>query len=164
MSGKKDIYSTPETRPLLSVEERAEYIIEYFAIIKGTNQKFSTDTVYKGYKIGDPKGLYYLNKQYHAGNLNLSPEKKRLLKQHGILRISKEEKERIKNQYGIEEIDAEKILKEHESIESFILKYKRRECEFGFNKKSFIGARCVAISIKDMTVLKKRNYYEFWAR
>ena len=72
--------------------------------------------------------------------------------------MSKQELEKTQNPYGFPEIALKKIIKNFGSVENFIDKYKKGECENNYSGVKIEGARAITISKKDMTVIQKKNY------
>lgn len=215
-------------RVSLSNEEKLKLMQEYIESIKGTDEKFTSDSIYKGYNVGsmrqnlrasywngtlkideellekfkesgiiieeperkrislqkqyeflieasrksgkelekieDETGLKYskvrnyIQIAYNKGQLKLEPEQIEKLKQNGILYLSKQELEKTQNPYGFPEIALKKIIKNFGSVENFIDKYKKGECENNYSGVKIEGARAITISKKDMTVIQKKNY------
>lgn len=73
-----------------------------------------------------------------------------------------ESAEEISKKYGILLKDAKRIISEFGTFEEFIEKYKKHECDFQFDKKTFVGERGIAISSKELTEEEKSVYFNLY--
>ncbi len=102
-----------------------------------------------------------LQEQYNNGSLNLTPSQIEDLMKNGFLKSSPKDQEQLSNQYGIPQYYIKKILQNFGSVEDFIDKFKKRECDFDFGK-IFVGPRIVTVSSRDLTEEQKLAYYKLY--
>ncbi len=67
----------------LSNEEKLDLMVEYLNSIEGTDETFTSDTVYKGYNIGHMR--VNLRTSYWSGTLNIDDELLQKFKEYGII-------------------------------------------------------------------------------
>lgn len=100
----------------------------------------------------------WIQYQYNSGKLDLNPEQVETLKNNGFLRLSTNETKGYESKYGISSIDVKKISNEYGDIDEFMEKYKRGEIDYKFSRETFVGARDIIVSERDLTVEQKKAY------
>lgn len=226
----KKVDSLIQRKEYLTYEEKLELMLDYIKSIEGTDEKFTTDSQYKGYNLGhmranlranywngalkiddellqkfieagiiiekperirttlqekydflismigkseeelkDAKmesGLSYMDArswiqhQYNSGKLELEPEQIKVLKDNGILNLSTNEIKGLESKYGISSRDVKKISNEYGDIDEFMEKFKRGEVDYEFLSGTYVGARDIIVSEKDLTVGQKKAYVD----
>lgn len=151
------IITEKPTKIRTTVQEKYAFLI---SMIGKDQEELNQAKMKSGLTYGEARA--HMQHLYNTGKIDLTPEQIENLKQNGILYPSKKEKENIKEQYGISKKDIVKIIKEYGSLENFLDKFKRGECDYDFRIKYkgdvFVGARAIVVSEKDMTVKQKLWY------
>lgn len=226
----KKVDSLIQRKEYLTYEEKLELMLDYIKSIEGTDEKFTTDSQYKGYNLGQMRanlranywngalkidnellqkfidagiiiekperirttlqekydflismigkseeelknakmesGLSYtdarkwIQRQYNSGKLDLKPEQIKILKDNGFLSLSTDEIKGLENKYGISSRDVKKISNDYGDIDEFMEKFKRGEIDYQFLEGTFVGARDIILSEKDLTVKQKKAYVD----
>lgn len=102
--------------------------------------------------------VHQMQVEYNRGNLRLTEEQIRNLKQNGFLRCSTQEKEELAKKYVIPVKYLIDIIERYGSYEVFIDQYKKGEIDYDFPKEVFCGYRGITLSEQDITERQKLAY------
>ena len=156
---KYGIITEKPTRIRSTQEDKYNFLISLIGVPEEERQKAKMPS---GMTYRDVRN--YMQILYNSGKLSLSPEQITVLKQNKILNLAPHETESLGKGYKFPKGHTKKILDEYGSIEDFIQKYKKRECNYDFKNDIFVGARCVTVSEKDITQRQKLRYYELCSK
>ena len=141
-------------------KRKVSYTMEIIYFLKATLNK--TQEELKKENLNG-KNIQELLNELQESNVRLNNYQMAVLRARVFLTSLLEEKKNLQEEYGIEIEDLLKIFASYEKIEDFISDYKSGKCKENYKIKSggFVGARCVTISKKSITVKQKLSYIKF---
>ena len=142
----------------ISDEQIYKMLIDFHKVYP--SKKIEKNTVdSNGSKIGIHKG--WLQHRYNCGELRLSDDQIKKLKELGYLRLSPKELKEINRKYGIDQVTAKRIFEKYGDIEKFAEGYKDGKVKLDPEERARLGiieSRVVTICSREISLKQKEGY------